>query len=200
MAKKRIDEEILFNAALKEFSTRNFEEASLNRIISTAGVTKGSFYYRFSNKFDLYLFLIKEANRRKWEFINSDLTKTDKTSDIFDLFKKQAESGIRFASAFPDYYALSRMFSKEKGNPVYKRVLDELKTADETGLKQIIKAAYDSGSISNHYSYDFIEKVIPGLFHSFDEIFFTEKDLNLNKSLSYLSEYISFMRTGFKRH
>jgi AcrR family transcriptional regulator len=41
-------------AALDEFSSRGFNAASLNRIIDTAGISKGSMYYYFDGKEDLY--------------------------------------------------------------------------------------------------------------------------------------------------
>lgn len=49
----RIDDDALLNAALAEFSTRSFTEASVNTIIERAGISNGSFYYRFRIKDDL---------------------------------------------------------------------------------------------------------------------------------------------------
>ena len=139
MAKKRIDDQLLIDAALSEFSQYSFEDSSVNRIIERAGITKGSFYYRFPNKYDLYLHLLRQANREKWEYIKEDiLTPSAETRDIFDLFRRQAESGVRFALARPDYHRLSKMFSKEKNTPVYRQVVNDLNATDEPGMKQLI--------------------------------------------------------------
>jgi AcrR family transcriptional regulator len=43
----------LIEAAMKEFATHGYEQASMNRIIETAGFSKGSFYYYFDDKADL---------------------------------------------------------------------------------------------------------------------------------------------------
>ncbi len=51
-------EEKLFEATLNEFSTKNFELASTNEIIKKANYNKGSFYYRFKTKEELYFALI----------------------------------------------------------------------------------------------------------------------------------------------
>jgi AcrR family transcriptional regulator len=49
----------ILRAALDEFSTHGFAGASLNRIITEAGLTKGSMYYYFDGKEDLYAHVIR---------------------------------------------------------------------------------------------------------------------------------------------
>ena len=54
-------QERLFEAAANEFSDHGFEGASLNRIIESAGMSKGSLYYYFDDKSDLYATVIERA-------------------------------------------------------------------------------------------------------------------------------------------
>ncbi|GAB3396279.1 hypothetical protein GCM10027568_30080 [Humibacter soli] len=49
----------ILRAALSEFSTRGFMDASLNNIISSTGISKGSMYYYFDDKVDLYGYLLR---------------------------------------------------------------------------------------------------------------------------------------------
>lgn len=44
-------------AALEEFATHGFHDASLNRVIAAAGISKGSMYYYFDGKEDLYAYV-----------------------------------------------------------------------------------------------------------------------------------------------
>ena len=44
----------IVQAALDEFATHGFHDASLNRVIEAAGISKGSMYYYFDGKEDLY--------------------------------------------------------------------------------------------------------------------------------------------------
>ena len=44
----------IMEAAAKEFSTFGFEQASLNRILADAGVSKGAAYYYFDDKADVF--------------------------------------------------------------------------------------------------------------------------------------------------
>jgi AcrR family transcriptional regulator len=54
----------LLDAAQAEFTEHGYEAASLNRIIATAGMSKGSLYYYFENKADLYGTLTEDIGAR----------------------------------------------------------------------------------------------------------------------------------------
>ncbi|MBI9104626.1 MAG: TetR/AcrR family transcriptional regulator [Spirochaetales bacterium] len=201
MAKRGIDEQALFDAALEEFSIYSYKEASINRIISAAGIAKGSFYYRFKTKYELYLFLIKEGVRRKWEYINSEIKFEPKGSpdgDIFDFILLQAEIGVRFAKDFPGLYQLGKMFSKEKGTSLYEQVMEELGGGDESGLQGLIEEAFHSGILRQEFSLDFIQKLILSLFSSFDDIFFKNEEMELERALAYLKDFIRFIKHGLQ--
>ena len=52
-------QEKLLEAATREFSHRPFNEASINQIIKEAGIPRGSFYMYFTDKADLFRYLLK---------------------------------------------------------------------------------------------------------------------------------------------
>jgi AcrR family transcriptional regulator len=49
----------ILGSALAEFAAYGFADASLNRIIESAGISKGSMYYYFDGKDDLYTHVIR---------------------------------------------------------------------------------------------------------------------------------------------
>jgi TetR/AcrR family transcriptional regulator len=103
----------LFNAALDVFSAQSYGEASLNDIIRTAGLNKGSFYYRFYDKMDLYLSLIhKLAMQKLTVFKQYDDDNPD--GDFFADIKRKAVLGLRFARQEPRYNALFRRILAEE--------------------------------------------------------------------------------------
>ncbi len=51
--------ERIMEAAAKEFSTYGFEQASLNRILTEAGVSKGAAYYYFDDKADVFMTVVQ---------------------------------------------------------------------------------------------------------------------------------------------
>jgi AcrR family transcriptional regulator len=51
----------ILDAALDEFAAHGYRDASLNRIIARARISKGSMYYYFDGKEDLYAHLIRDG-------------------------------------------------------------------------------------------------------------------------------------------
>src|SRR5690625_7147820 len=58
----------ILNAALKEFSTKGFDDASTNVIAKEAGISKGLMFHYINSKEDLFLFLYDYCTER----INND--------------------------------------------------------------------------------------------------------------------------------
>lgn len=60
-------QEAILAAAAEEFAERGYEGASLNRIIDEAGISKGSLYYYFEDKQDLFVTVWRRAIDRLLE-------------------------------------------------------------------------------------------------------------------------------------
>lgn len=71
----------ILEIAATEFASRGFEHASLNRIISAAGISKGAAYYYFDDKADLFATVIGYG----WELLvpETDLDLAQLNADSF---------------------------------------------------------------------------------------------------------------------
>ena len=56
--------ERLLDIAAQEFATRGFEDASVNRILERAQMSKGAAYYYFEDKVDLFFTVVQYCNER----------------------------------------------------------------------------------------------------------------------------------------
>ena len=74
-------QEQLLKAAKEEFSTKTYEEASINKIIKSINLARGSFYLYFDNKEDLYLYILKSYIEKFREKLLIILNNNDR--DIF---------------------------------------------------------------------------------------------------------------------
>lgn len=61
----------IFNAAVEEFSEYRFSEASINRIVKMAKISRGSFYQYFKDKKEIYHYVIQMMAQEKAEIFNS---------------------------------------------------------------------------------------------------------------------------------
>lgn len=85
----------ILTAAKKEFSSVSFHDASINKIIKDAGISRGSFYMYFKDKEDLYLAIT----------LNEVVKIYDRTMTILekqkgDLFNTYEELYIVFHDSF----------------------------------------------------------------------------------------------------
>lgn len=55
----------ILDAAVQEFSCAEYHSASINQIIKTADIARGSFYLYFEDKRDLYIFLVEQVFRTR---------------------------------------------------------------------------------------------------------------------------------------
>lgn len=195
--------EELLEAALNEFTVKCYEEASLNTIIKNAGISKGTFYYHFTDKQALYLYLLEASAAKKWEYINETYVSRPTphaNNSIFDKFKAQARIAVEFAQKYPRYHELSRMFSKEKGNPIYEVALITLGGDSEKLLSSMIEDEYDAGSFREEYSKDFLVRTLSYLFTHFHEIYNQENDFELDRMLFHLDDYVNLIRFGIEKN
>lgn len=190
----------LIAAALEEFIDKDYEKASLNTIIKNANLSKGVFYYHFKNKECLYIALLEDASNKKWQYIKSHTNNTEfRELDIFDRFLYQAQIGAKFAKDFPKYHQLARMFSKEKGNPIYNTSLNRIKISGTDVLEEMIKIAYENKEIKNDYPINFTIPLLNHLFTEFDSIFSLDGSDDLEKTMEILEKYVEFIRYGLKQ-
>jgi TetR/AcrR family transcriptional regulator len=192
----------LLEAALDEFTQRNFEEASLNTIIKQAGISKGTFYYHFKNKEDLYIYQLKHVFDAKWEFIaqkNSQNPGLLEKADFFENIKIQARMGAEFAITYPKFYRLSQMFSDEKGHPIYDIVLKALESKSGNKLNELVDTAMETGSIREEFSRDFVQKIMGYMLVHFNDIFNSPEDSDLERMVANLDSFVDFLKYGLCR-
>lgn len=92
----------IFDAALQEFSARKFSEASINQIIKTAGIPKGSFYQYFESKEDIYLYMVEVIRQDKMEVLEHE-EELDPDADVFAVILHTTKGYFEEGKVRPGY-------------------------------------------------------------------------------------------------
>ena len=79
---------------MSEFTQRGFDGASLNQIISTAGLSKGSFYYYFENKIDLLVGVLECFVTPDVIIILDELKLSIDTTEFRSVFRNVGIKGV----------------------------------------------------------------------------------------------------------
>jgi len=185
----------LIEAALAEFSDHSYQNASLNKIIKNAGISKGKFYYNFEDKKALYLFIMGIAGGAQAEFITKRMKEQDlKGKDIFENLKLQFQFSGEFAVANPNYYRFITMFMKEA--EINKDLKSPFEGSTDLLFDEMVKGAVNNGDFNNRFSIDFIKKIMRYLFTNYFGIFNEEEDYELEKMLENANNFVDFIKYG----
>ena len=89
----------IFETAMQLFADKGYEATSIEEITATVGVAKGTLYYHFSSKEEIFNFLVEEGMKL---LKNSIKIKTDKVSLFFSIFNLRFTDQIIFYSPRSD--------------------------------------------------------------------------------------------------
>lgn len=118
----------ILEAAKNEFSRVSVTEASINNIVTNAGIARGSFYQYFESKEDLLLYMVSKASQKVKQLVEK---KIKENGDIFETF-------IFF------YDKIIKTCKDNKNNQFYKTVLANLRANDNIILGKAKEEIYDS--------------------------------------------------------
>ena len=105
----------IFETAMQLFADKGYEATSIEEITATVGVAKGTLYYHFSSKEEIFNFLVEEGMKL---LKNSIQIKTDKVSNYIDKIRAiiliQIKVIVKYESLIT--IVLSQMWGKEERN------------------------------------------------------------------------------------
>lgn len=119
----------LIDAAIKEFSSVELDKASINKIVVTAQIPRGSFYMYFDDKYDLFNYLILQYQDRLLSIVKHAIVKNNGNIrntfiDLYDeLFQKMLQVNLKvFLKNIYGYMCQKNLFLEDPGKSIFKKV------------------------------------------------------------------------------
>lgn len=105
----------IFETSMKLFAEKGYENTSIEEITAKVGVAKGTLYYHFSSKEEIFDFLIKEGIKL---LQNSVDIKTAKYENYVDKIRAIVLIQIKIVNKYEDIITilLSQFYGNEKRN------------------------------------------------------------------------------------
>lgn len=138
----------IISVAIEEFSSANYDTASINQICKRSNIPKGSFYQYFTDKLDLYIYIMALAVEIKISFFTAVVDQF-KTLTLMEQIRLLFFKGIEFAKAHPQYAALGEQFSKESNEIAKSAVVKAGEKQSETLFVQMIEHAKIKGEVNS---------------------------------------------------
>lgn len=132
----------IFETSMKLFAQKGYDATSIEEITATVGVAKGTLYYHFSSKEEIFNFLVEEGMKL---LKNSIDIKTSKATNSIDKLRAVVLIQIKIISKYEDFMTivLSQIWGNEPRNIMCKnKVIEYIKTIEE-----ILKEGIQKGEI-----------------------------------------------------
>lgn len=128
----------IFETSMKLFAEKGYDATSIEDITATVGVAKGTLYYHFSSKEEIFNFLIEEGIKL---LQNSIDIKTAKLSNYIDKIKAVVLIQIKIVEKYEDIITilLSQFWGNEARNQKCKMHVYEYISKIEGIVKEGIK-------------------------------------------------------------
>jgi TetR/AcrR family transcriptional regulator len=169
----------IINAALDEFAEKDFEAASLNNIITRAGISKGSMYHYFANKEDLYLYLINHVLELKESFLKKTLDEAEKPVSemgFFESLEFQMLASVNFAMHYYREHQLSVHLQNMAEGPMKERLFGDLQIACEDYVRVMVDDAIRANEIRDVFDRGFVIRILKFTLMHFIDIYPDFKD------------------------
>ncbi|MEN6348668.1 MAG: TetR/AcrR family transcriptional regulator [Syntrophomonas sp.] len=179
----------IFDAAVKEFSSKRFSEASINQIIKTAEIPRGSFYQYFENKEDIYLYMMERIGEEKREIArHSD--DIDKDADFFEICLQTTRATFEWAQHHPRYLRISMYMEIDDSE-----FITSLRTSFINELVKFIDRDKERGLIKQDTDSCLVAEMVYTLIWKQACLFAADKEMFVKK----LSEGIKVIKEGIDR-
>ncbi len=109
-------QELIFNACVKEFSSFPYSQASINQIIKTAQISRGSFYQYFEDKWDAYEMMLMRIAKEKLDLLPTKAL----NHHFFDVMEQFFHDTMEWIQLRPDYYQIGMFMDVDNDEMVEK--------------------------------------------------------------------------------
>ncbi len=168
--------EKIVDAAMDEFSTYTFNDASVNRIIKQSGIAVGSFYQYFDDLRDLYYYVLRLAMESKYEYLKTEIDLLH-SRDFISTIRALYRGGVKFAFSDKRLFDISNNLIKSNDLDIIKELTDsDGHTEIVEFVNRLIKEAIDNGKIRNDIDSKLIVSIIMGLNNFIEHMFYVKPE------------------------
>lgn len=183
----------LISAAIAEFSEHGYDRASINRILKSAGMSKGQFYHHFEGKEALYFGLVADLiTRKKAYFAANPVPDQD---DFFQSLRGQLRAGLAFSRANPEVDQFSRSFLRERGRPIFHRTLTHFTFDEGSSVAQLVRRSHAVGAFGAGMSLEFVQRLVAMVFNGAAGLLEADAPEEVE---SRLEQLVQFLRGGLE--
>ena len=168
-------QQLILAAALEEFAAHGFHDASLNRVIESAGISKGSMYYYFDGKEDLYAHVVRteleQVIARMGPLELRAATDPDAFWSALENYYLRLMSAL---AAAPKLAALIRGWIAASATPAMQQIQQETERAVIPWMERVLAAGQANGAVRTDLPSGLLIAVAAGMGQAMDTWLLTQ--------------------------
>ena len=146
---------LIFDSAIKIFSDLGYRGATMDEIASNAGLAKGTLYYHFTSKEEIFNFIVKEGvqilKSQAMEIQSMEIGPIDKLSNISRI-------QLSFMYKYTDFFkvVMSQLWGNEKRQEdLRERIRSYIKECIEVNVKEAMNQGKMESGDSEFMAFEF---------------------------------------------
>lgn len=169
-------QQAILSAALEEFAAHGFHNASLNRIIETAGISKGSLYYYFDSKEDLYAHVARvELERLIAQVEPFDVSAATSPDQFWSGLETYYLHLMTALDDAPELAALIRGWITASTIPALQQIQQEMEQAVIPWMQQAVAAGQRIGAVRTDLPVGLLIAIAGGMGQAMDTWLLTQE-------------------------
>lgn len=187
-------QQAILRAALDEFAAHGFNDASLNQIIDASGISKGSMYYYFDSKADLFAHVTRvELGRLMQETGPFPVPSARDPARFWSTLEEYALRLLGGFVAAPRIAALTRSWLAAQTNPELQQAQRDMERALSPWFEQAMVAGQRARAVRSDVPLGLLMAVVFGMGHAMDMWLMTQ-DLDAETSRAHLRVCMEMIR------
>ena len=189
----------IIQAAITEFAQNTYVNASTNRIVKACGISKGSLFKYFTDKEDLYFFLLDTVMWEMLRDIESDVENL--STELFQRIIDYSALEISWYIKNPDKGRLIMSAVTEKDEEICSRMAERYGARGENIYYELLA---DIEEENLKIAKEKIAELLKWVLEGFNETFLKKADIKKESFeqlkenyIQELSNYIEILKTGF---
>ena len=169
-------QQAILRAALDEFAAHGFHDASLNRIIDAAGISKGSMYYYFDGKEDLFAHVARVEFERLLTAVGPvDLPAEPGPDAFWSAVESYYLDTATELAVRPQLAALVRGWLAASDNAALQRAQEEMEQEILPWIDRVLTAGQASGAVRTDLPSGLLIAVALGMGQAMDTWLMTQR-------------------------
>ena len=187
-------QQAIVRAAFDEFATHGFRAASLNRIIDAAEISKGSMYYYFDDKAELYVHVARGELGRLFESAGPFPVPAARDPDAFWSTLEDYYRRIMVAlAASPKVAALARDWILTSASPTLQQAQREMEGALVPWFEQALVVGQRARAVRKDVPATLLIAVVFGMGQAMDSWLLTQ-ELDVTKVRKLVRLFVGLIR------